>query len=489
MAEHFRGGRKGRRGSMWAPGPGWRLLVLIVGISLLLSACGGSASSAAGTPTPAGTRTTAWAVTPVVAGATAPPSATATPRVTPTVAPTRTPAATGKPAATAPAQAIAAAEGVLAKVSTTRSLTAKAKVPTSFLPKDQVRPYFKKALAKDKAEQDILRDQGFYVALGLLSEKDNLRELWLGLLDEQVVGMYELESKEMKLVGTGGPLSLMEELTLAHEYAHALQDQNFAAGDKAKQLAEEDDDRAMAFQALVEGDATLVQVAYGLAFKSKEEMAQLQSQAGGPSMAKLQSAPSVLHASLMFPYLQGATFVGELFREGGWAAVNKAYANPPQSTEQILHPQKYRNGEPPVKVTLPNLPASLGPNWQSLGSETFGEMGWLIFLSESGNRQQAPVAAAGWGGDRYVVLQNGGKYALAALTEWDTADDSQQFLMGVRDVYRARGAKLTTVNPNRLTWTSSAGSGLVLRDGLRVLLVTAPDEATVAKPAGAFPGY
>ena len=55
----------------------------------------------------------------------------------------------------------------------------------------------------------------------------------------------------------------------------------------------------------------------------------------------LERMPPILRESLLFPYTGGPSFVQRLQAQGGWDAVNAAFAKPPASTEQILHPEKY----------------------------------------------------------------------------------------------------------------------------------------------------
>ena len=77
----------------------------------------------------------------------------------------------------------------------------------------------------------------------------------------------------------------------------------------------------------------------------------------------------------------------------------------PDSTEQILHPDKAT--EAPVAVTLPaDLAASLGSGWTVPLQDTFGELQLGIWLREGGvPSAEATDAAAGWGGDRLAVIE------------------------------------------------------------------------------------
>jgi hypothetical protein len=115
---------------------------------------------------------------------------------------------------------------------------------------------------------------------------------------------------------------------------------------------------------------------------------------------------------------------------GGWRAVDAFYASMPESTEQILHKDKYSSGEAPVEVTMPkSLATDLGSGWSVLLEDTFGELQMGIWLREGGvEKSAADAAAAGWGGDRLAVI-NGpdGAWAVAMQTAWDTPADAEAF--------------------------------------------------------------
>ena len=102
--------------------------------------------------------------------------------------------------------------------------------------------------------------------------------------------------------------------------------------------------------------------------------------------------------------------------EGGWQSVDSVYAGMPESTEQILHPEKYTAKEAPVAVTLPaDLATRLGTGWTVPLMDTFGEFQTGIWLREGGvETAEATDAAAGWGGDRLAVMKGpDGAWALA----------------------------------------------------------------------------
>jgi len=172
-------------------------------------------------------------------------------------------------------------------------------------------------------------------------------------------------------------------------------------------------------------------------------------------MAALQNAPPILRETSLFPYTAGLSFVQALMASGGYAAVNAAFANPPASTEQILHPEKYAAHEAPVAVSIPGgLPALLGSGWSEAGRDTLGEENLRVWLGQLGASSQAFAAAAGWGGDRLVLYEGpNGATQLAVVTAWDTATDADEFATAL-GVMAASG-KLT------LTFAHASGSKTV----------------------------
>jgi hypothetical protein len=145
--------------------------------------------------------------------------------------------------------------------------------------------------------------------------------------------------------------------------------------------------------------------------------------AGGKS---LREAPVILSETMIFPYLRGLVFCAHLTNEGGWEALNKAYRNPPLSTEQVIHPEKYlADPDAPTAVDLGRLEP--GEGWKELGRNVVGEMQLGVLLRRHGGK----VAAAGWDGDRYAVFEGPeGRLGLVWLSTWDSAQDAREFHKG-----------------------------------------------------------
>lgn len=277
---------------------------------------------------------------------------------------------------------------------------------------------------------DIRNAEDELITLGLLPKGSSLRTLTLDLETGQVAGYYSPEKKQLFVVSRSGTLGGAELVTYAHEFTHQLQDQRLELS--ALDLDVHDQaDRSLARLALVEGDAVSVQSTWMTENLSPQQLGEVMSAAMDPAALKaLSDAPRYLRETALFPYNDGFAFVSGLLTQGGYAAVDAAFKDPPASTEQILHPAKYLKHEPPIAVKLPaKLAATLGAGWSLAAEDTLGEEVLRIWLEGVLSTPDAAAAAAGWGGDRLALLRGpNGAVAIALRTEWDTPADAAEFL-------------------------------------------------------------
>src|SRR6185369_16634603 len=104
-------------------------------------------------------------------------------------------------------------------------------------------------------------------------------------------------------------------------------------------------DRELARRALLEGDATLAGFAY--LFRGTPDaklITTIERQLHGVPAElekKYPDVPELVRASLAFQYDDGTAFAGRALASGGWAAVDAVHRDPPESTEQVLHPERY----------------------------------------------------------------------------------------------------------------------------------------------------
>jgi hypothetical protein len=355
------------------------------------------------------------------------------------------------------------------QVRTIRGLQEKAPVQPKILDEAALTDYVKKQFRKDNPEDVVEGNERLLKVLGLLPTDASLEDLYIGLLSSQVAGLYNPEDKTLYVVSRTGGLGPTEKTTFAHEYTHALQDQNFELS-KLELDATGEGDRAIARLSLVEGDATLLMTLWQIDNLTQAEIIRLFSESLNPAVtAPLENMPAVLRESLLFPYTGGLNFTQRLQTSGGWTAVDAAFAKPPASTEQIIHPEKYESGEKPTVVDLPDdMAGRMGPDWTLGLEDTLGEFQlkvWLANAADGAATEQgnATEAAAGWGGDRVAVLYGpGGATAAVINSEWDSPADAAEF---------ATQAKLVV--------SSLAGAGEVVAPArgtnVRVILATSDD--------------
>jgi len=260
-------------------------------------------------------------------------------------------------------------------------------------------------------------------ALGLLTADQDIVALTEQLYVAQVAGYYDFDAKRMVVVTDAG-LTPEAQITYAHEYTHALQDAAFDSS-AAQDAVAGKRDQELALLGLEEGDATTAMVLWAIGHLTPEELAGV-AQTPVPDMSGI---PPWMVRLLEFPYLSGAEFVGQLYASGGWAAVDAAYGRLPASTEQVLHPAAYADGEARVAEDPLDLWSAVGADWAHASDTTLGEAWIAIWLEGIGvSRGIADKAAAGWGGDRLTVATvANGSWALGWRIAWDAPADATEF--------------------------------------------------------------
>ena len=337
--------------------------------------------------------------------------------------------ATPEPSSAIDAEAVY--DEIEAEVAAVRGLQPSDEVPRQVVTEEQMISRVRELFEADNPPEYVAASEKTLKALGLLERDASLQELYLEALRSQVLGFYSPEDDELFVVSRSGTLGPTEKATFAHEFTHALQDQRFDYWREADSWRD-NGDLALARSSLVEGDATALMARWATEHMTAEENAQLLRDGLDPeTLAVLAGMPAILREQLSFPYQQGFLFVSGLQGLAGWGPVDEAYDEPPSSTEQILHADKYRAGEPPIDVAPPaELAAELGEGWHVSLEDTLGEFQLSIWLREATTRVgPANEAAAGWGGDRMVLLDGPqGAWALAIISEWDDSAEAAQFI-------------------------------------------------------------
>jgi hypothetical protein len=284
--------------------------------------------------------------------------------------------------------------------------------------------------------------------LGLLDRDVDLQRATRSLYGAAVAGFYDTERKD--LVVRGQRLTPSVRATLVHELTHALQAQHFDI--ERKDLKGRDDESTDGLQGVVEGDAVRIQRLYEATFTPEERKAgELESLAAGAGIDP--ETPRVLLQLIGFPYVVGPTFTSEVVARGGQARLDQAFAEPPVSTEELFHPDRYVSGDAvvPVAVEAPALPAKV----KAIDHGVFGELLLLLVLNTSGTSGQK--AAEGWGGGRYVAWREGRDTCVRVRVAMDGPADTTELRQALAGLQRVR-KRLTVTGPAEgpLTFTSCA---------------------------------
>jgi hypothetical protein len=368
------------------------------------------------------------------------------------------------------AAALNSTDEILKVVSRLRALDIKQSVKSSFKTKDEIEQSVIRDLDENTPPEEFAASQKTLLKLGLVTASFRLRDYVVQLLREQVAGFYEPKTQEFYLAAWL-PLADQKRV-IAHELVHALQDQHFNLR-RFENWPKGDSDAELAAHALVEGEATLVMIEYdfeqsGMKLDMNkigtltENMIEQDADSDAKAYPVLANAPKVLKENLQFPYLYGAGFVGAVLKNRSWQALDTTYISLPASTEQIMHPERFLVRDDPIKIDIPDLRGALGTNWMKADFDVNGEFGYLVTLAEFISKRQARNAAAGWGGDSYVLYENKatGALVLAQFTTWDTEKDAREFV----DAYAERTLKRyklgKTGDSNAVSRVYETGEGL-----------------------------
>ena len=373
----------------------------------------------------------------------------------------------------APAGLVTEARAVAARVAAVRGLETLRPIDFQVSDRASIRAFAEASLARQLPAGQWDAYEALLVHTGLIPAATDLEALVVGLYAEQIAGYYDPARKTFYLADWLP--ELLQRGVVAHEVTHALQDQHY---DLQRWLSVHapTEDASLARAAVAEGDAMAAMIAYllepmGVGVADLPPVSELLSGQGAAiaeAYPTFDAAPEALQRLLLFPYVEGSDFVRAALERGGWAAVDHLYREPPASTEQILHPERYfgeRDEPRPIESpAAEDTPALTEGSW--------GEFGTRLVLGAALADTLLPARAArGWDGDRYALwLDPAGGLRYRWITVWDSPARAERFAeayaQGAMD--RARGAARIVTSEGRFELAAGGRTLDLVRRGDRV---------------------
>ena len=296
---------------------------------------------------------------------------------------------------------------LIARVAQVRGLPVKGSIAGQTIDRATMRRQLKEQIEAQIPREAVLGESAFLSVFGFVPDEFDYEAQMLSMMESQLAGYYDPDCKTLFVMADMEGAEA--ESTLVHELVHALQDQHYDLGPMLKYQPNASD-AAGAVHALAEGDATSAMLDYSLADKGHKAYEMPDSLLrklivdGMASDSVAASAPRILRESIVAPYVDGTLFVHALRRRGDWALVDRAWRDPPTSSEQLLHVEKWESHDQAELVREFSGPP--GSGWVNVHSDVFGEQSLRIALEEWMSYELAAKAAAGWAGDRAGVWEH-----------------------------------------------------------------------------------
>lgn len=377
---------------------------------------------------------------------------------------------------------------VLIDIARIRGLQPKAAVEVKLGSQKAIEAFVLDRFKKENTSQRLLATQKTLAKLGLIPSTMNLERFLTELYTEQIGGYYD-QYKKVLYLADWIPAEFQKPV-MAHELMHALQDQYFDLSNLINPLSDANDAH-MAKMALVEGEGTAVMFEYLLSPQGINlgdfpdlkilMLEQLKSQLTLIPTLKFDQVPNVIKDNLLFPYIYGLSFIQAVRKNYPWERVSAIYKDLPTSTEQIMHPEKYlshRDNPVDIKLNYSMLQEIIGADWREADRDVLGEFNLYVLLKEFIPEAEAVKASEGWGGDRYLLLENrsNGSLAWIFLSLWDNEKEAEEFYISAEKLIERRYKDAQPLSTSQTTkntrvWNSKQASGLWLQRADKNVLI------------------
>lgn len=390
----------------------------------------------------------------------------------------------------------------MARVEVVRELEFNETVPIEVISREEYRAInaerFGNTTGNERLHQNVK-----WEATMMVNESTDALSVQQANFGASVLGFYSPEENRMVIVSENQTSPRLEgELTLGHELVHALQDQQFNLSSIRANTTEGNN----ANNGLIEGDASYVEHRYEQRCGEEWDCLEPREGTGGGDLANFG-----LYFVSFQPYSDGPSFIQNHYESGDWEAVNEMYDATPQSTEQVIYPERYIEDEP----RPPSVEDRSGEDWRVLELEagidyaSFGEAGmmsmfvypaydetpndYLISQREFVNFDGQQVDSfdplnythrytEGWDGDRlvpYVTDDSAetNETGYVWVSTWDSERDAAEFVEGYERLLDYHGAQAVDGHDGvyRIPDGDEFGDAFYVEQrGDRVIVVNAP---------------
>lgn len=338
-------------------------------------------------------------------------------------------------------------------------------------------------------------NDGVWKALFIIGDDRRSGEVIDDTIDEAVEGFYRPSDGQIVIITATPESPTVNEQTLVHELVHAMQDRNHDL--TAPQYRGETQDTDLAVNGVIEGEAAYIESLYENRCETGEWSCFDNPRTAGGGGSDGGSSNQGVLLLLLQPYSDGPRYIDEIRATEGWAGVDDRVADPPETTTEIIHRR-------PVEPTQLNSSDEATGGWERYpdqgvdGAEVTGEASIYMMFWYQASRYGADTinpssigettheydrfnyvseASDGWVADKLYPYQRGDADGYVWTTEWETAEDADEFERAYSAILEAHDATETESGTYVVSDGPFSGAYGIDADGTRITIVHAPTEA------------
>jgi hypothetical protein len=383
-------------------------------------------------------------------------------------------------------------DSVLKELSDITGFRIRKQLPFALITREQVNEYLKEQIRRSVKPDEIRAEEITLKKFGFVPPGFDLKQTTIDLLTEQAAAFYDFKRK--KLFISDWATANMRDVALIHELAHALADQNFPI-QKFTGKGPDNSESSLAREAVVEGQASWLMLEVGARRNGRtladpqtaREFLTADTESQPGQFPVFSNSPLYLRKTLMFPYDEGEKFQQAVFLHDGKPAFARLFREPPISTAQIVHPERYFEHTP---ITNPDLPKSM-KHTKPFVAGAMGELETRILLEQYVTASVAQALGPKLKGADYRVDESstGHRMTLVYASEWSDADAAMQYFEAYQTILQGKWktVEVSSKGPNRFSGKSEDGYFALTREGNRVLSREGFEQPLLEKLAAAAP--